>query len=179
MNILFVCTGNICRSPMAQIMLANAVPAGDVLVESAGTRALNGEPMHAHSQAVLRELRLYCPDFRSRMLTPPIVEQADLVLGFSREHRAIARQLAPGRWRRAFTIREFVLSQTEANRTSMSARCVDPTHPSLDIDDPIGKPVEAFRELSSEIGPMMTLIAGWAARERHVGLAPNEQADPS
>ncbi|MFD5224649.1 hypothetical protein ACFWHT_03420 [Microbacterium sp. NPDC058342] len=109
-NILTVCTGNICRSPLAETVLATRLADLDVRVHSAGTQALVGHGMP--SQA--RELALRngvtaerAAAHRARLLTEDLMQAADLVLAMSGEHSTAAMQLAPRRMHRTFTVREF------------------------------------------------------------------------
>jgi protein-tyrosine phosphatase len=109
-EILTVCTGNICRSPLAEQILRTSLAPLDVTVSSAGTHALVDKPMtreaaklagmfgvpHAESKA-----------HRARWLTELHLAGPDLVLAMTREHRAHAVSLAPARVRSAFTVREF------------------------------------------------------------------------
>lgn len=112
-SVLMVCTGNLHRSPMAERLLAArlaaaGVPRGTVRVASAGTAALVGRPMDAETAAVLTALGGDPAGARSERLSPPLLSQADLVLGAAREHRDAAVRLAPVRaLRRAFTLGEF------------------------------------------------------------------------
>lgn len=105
-----VCTGNVCRSPLAEITLRARIQDAPVRVHSAGTRALIGKPMTADAQELAVEHGGAAPDadaHRARWLLEPIAEDADLILAMSREHRTSAVELAPRLLRRTFTIREF------------------------------------------------------------------------
>ncbi|MET8157025.1 hypothetical protein ABZT47_11670 [Sphaerisporangium sp. NPDC005289] len=107
-RILFVCTGNICRSPLAERLTRSALgPCPALEVASAGTHALAGEPMTGHAARVLAELGGDHAGFRARRLTAGMVEAADLVLAAAREHRAAAVAMCPAAAGRAFTIAEF------------------------------------------------------------------------
>ena len=92
--ILTVCTGNICRSPQAEMLLRARLRDLDVRVHSAGTRALVDREMDRTAQ----ELAL---------LQEPLADDADLVLAMSREHRTAAVELSPRHLRHTFTVREF------------------------------------------------------------------------
>lgn len=166
MKILFVCTGNICRSPLAERMLQNR---SDELglgltVSSAGTRALNGHPMHPESQRVLRQRGLQPGDFVSRMLTESLAVDADYVLGMTREHRAFARQLAPVRWRRMFALREIGAMST-ISATSNVGGAVNPTDERLDIADPIGQSAAAFDQAGAEIADSVDMLTEWISSQ--------------
>ncbi len=112
-RVLHVCTGNICRSPMAErltragLAARLGVAADRVLVESAGTWGHTGSPMEPEAEATLRSYGVDGADFRARELVAEHVVAADLVLGATREHRAAAVVLQPRAAARTFTLREF------------------------------------------------------------------------
>lgn len=105
-RILLVCTGNICRSPTAALLLGTAL-GPSVEAASAGTYALAGagiaEPMAVH----LREQGVDSTHFVARQLSEDQVRGADLVLAMTRGHRAASVEVWPASVRRAFTLREF------------------------------------------------------------------------
>jgi len=109
-RVLMVCTGNVCRSPMAEAVLRARLGATALRIHSAGTRALVGKEMPADAKA-LALAHGASPDdvaaHRARWLLEPIAEDADLILAMSREHRTTAVELAPHRLRQTFTVREF------------------------------------------------------------------------
>lgn len=108
-RILTVCTGNVCRSPLAeQLLRAQLAAWGTFEVSSAGTRALEGQQMPEETQAVARSLGVPHPeDHRARQLTEGMLDDADLVLAMAREHRRAIVELNPRVARRTFTIREL------------------------------------------------------------------------
>ncbi|WP_074851157.1 low molecular weight protein-tyrosine-phosphatase [Gordonia westfalica] len=180
LSILFVCTGNICRSPIGERVLAGLADRmradGTELAvtsSSAGTGALNGQPIHPHSAAVLTEHGYDAAGFESRYLRPPMLAQADIVLCMSREHRAAAQQMAPARWKRVFTLTEFAaLAESGAPDESgtlaaiMAGRGrIDPNSSLLDIVDPMGRPREDFDRVFAEIEPKVETVAGWLAAQ--------------
>ncbi|MCK9896574.1 protein-tyrosine-phosphatase [Frankia sp. AgB32] len=112
-TVLMVCTGNLCRSPMAQHLAAAHFPANPpdpasrLLIHSAGIAAQPDDPMHPHAAALLHARGFDPAEFRARPLTADLVEASDLVLTATREHRSEVVGLAPRALRRTFTMREF------------------------------------------------------------------------
>lgn len=107
-TILTVCTGNICRSPLAESLLRVVLGGMPVSVESSGTQALVDSAPPEQTQRVGLDLGAAdIAQHRARQLTIEQLEQADLVLAMSKEHRAAVAELLPRAVRRTFTIREF------------------------------------------------------------------------
>jgi protein-tyrosine phosphatase len=116
--VLFVCTGNICRSPTAERLLRHRLQArlGPVMpfdVASAGTGALVGEPIYPDAAQLLTRDGIDVADFAARDLARPIAESADVVLAMTREHRAATARLAPRTLSKLFTLREFARTLDE------------------------------------------------------------------
>ena len=87
-HILVVCVGNICRSPMAEALLKQALRGQeDYTVESAGLGALVGHPASAHSVTLMAELGLDISAHRARQIHPDMVRDADLVLVMEAGHK--------------------------------------------------------------------------------------------
>jgi protein-tyrosine phosphatase len=87
-QILVVCVGNICRSPMAEALLKRDLRGNDEFtVESAGLGALVGHPASEHSVALMRELGLDISAHRARQIHPDMVQAADLVLVMEAGHK--------------------------------------------------------------------------------------------
>jgi protein-tyrosine phosphatase len=109
-RILTVCTGNICRSPVAERLLQaglnQAVPGG-FEVRSAGTRAMVGDPIQPISADIIRTFGGDPEQFAARQLTPKILRGVDLVLTMTSGHRGEVLQLDASLLKRTFTIREF------------------------------------------------------------------------
>ena len=98
MRILFVCTGNTCRSPLAEAIVKRMVSdAGrtDIEVSSAGVQAWAGSPASDEALLVGLERNLDISAHRSRPLTPEILDQSDLILAMSDSHIANVRRMRP------------------------------------------------------------------------------------
>lgn len=110
-RILVVCTGNVCRSPLVERLLQQALDerygAGALPVRSAGTGALVDHPMDERAARVLSGLGGRSDGFVARRLTPSMLAGADLVLTATRDHRAHAVRMHPKALRRTFTVREL------------------------------------------------------------------------
>ncbi len=112
-RVLHVCTGNICRSPMAEHLMRAGLqerlgPDAEVfVVESAGTWGHTGSPMEPFAHSTLAVRGVDGTSFRARELLAEHVAGADLVLGATREHRAACVVLQPRAAVRTFTLREF------------------------------------------------------------------------
>lgn len=110
MEIMTVCTGNICRSPLAELLLATRLADLDAEVHSAGVRGLSAAPMTPEAIDLAIEYGVTEADadaHRSRFLTEAMLVSPDLILAMTREHRREIAELAPARLRSMFTVREF------------------------------------------------------------------------
>ncbi|HEY0215751.1 MAG TPA: low molecular weight phosphatase family protein [Cellulomonas sp.] len=117
-RVLVVCTGNICRSPVVERLLAAELGAGSgpweglalapgrVQVASAGVGAVVGSAVAPPMAALLSTEGLAADGFVARQLEPEMLRTADLVLTMTRRHRATVVQMAPPAVRRTFTLRE-------------------------------------------------------------------------
>ena len=94
-SVLFICTANICRSPMAEaIFNALASDRGlDLRARSAGVRALRDEPIAPNAGAALEEIGIYLEGHRARQVSEEMLEEADLVLAMSPRHVAELRRV--------------------------------------------------------------------------------------
>ena len=136
-TVLFVCTGNICRSPMAEGLFRHATKGrGDYRVFSAGVGAVDGLPPSEHAVLALRELNIDITHQRSRMLTPDLVRQADYIFGMTHSHVDAVMLLFPMAAEKTFLLREF-----------------DETLDSFekDISDPIGGSLEVYQNCRDQI----------------------------
>jgi protein-tyrosine phosphatase len=166
LTVLFVCTGNICRSPLAQrLFIARSAPEAAVLARSAGVHALEGYPMDEPSAQALHELGGDGQGHLAQYLTESLIAEADLILGAEQAHRDTVLRLVPATMRRAFTMREFArlgagvppatgVGQAKAVIASVAGRrgLVDAVAPGADdIADPYRRPMDEVRECAHQI----------------------------
>ena len=105
-SILAVCTGNVCRSPAVERLLASKL-GPTVRVSSAGTHALVGHPISEPMAALLLDSGVEPDSFEARRLSEQMLKEADLVLAMTRAQRGLVVELWPAAVRRTFTLREF------------------------------------------------------------------------
>lgn len=107
-SILTVCSGNICRSPLAeQLLRAGLARWPQVSIASAGTIGMTGHPMTDQAAALSRQFGGEPSAHSARELTEQQLNEANLVFAMSREHRRAIAELSPRAIRYTFTIREF------------------------------------------------------------------------
>ncbi|MFM1769713.1 MAG: hypothetical protein RJA22_2242 [Verrucomicrobiota bacterium] len=136
-TILFVCTGNICRSPMAEGLFRHAMKSrGAYRVFSAGVGAIDGLPPSTHAVQALRELGIDITQQRSRMLSPDIVRQADYIFGMTHSHVDAVTLLFPMAAEKTFLLREFDETLDAYEK---------------DISDPIGGSLEVYQSCRDQI----------------------------
>lgn len=106
-RVLFVCIGNVCRSPLGERLLAHRLPADRFEVASAGVGALVGSPMSPEAAVHLAPYGATADGFAARQLAPAMVEEADLILTATKDIRSRVLEESPAALRRTFTVREF------------------------------------------------------------------------
>lgn len=144
-HVVFVCSGNTCRSPLAAAMLralAQEAGADDLTVSSAGTSAWDGSPASEGSYLVAIERNLDLGMHRAQVLTAEMVRSADLVLTMTAAQAVRALEL--GGNGRVHTLSGY------ASGTELGG----------DVSDPYGGPLEGYRNTVEELDPM--IAATWA-----------------
>jgi len=139
-TVLFVCTGNVCRSPMAAGLFYDKLcreKANDrVRVRSAGIWALEGQPASAYAQQVMNEHDLDISAHRGRNLTQTDVDEADLILVMSRQHAEVIT-------------RNFEHSKGKVYLLSEMAG------QGYDIEDPYGGSLLEYRHTAAELAELI------------------------
>ena len=108
-RILTVCTGNICRSPLAEQLLKAAFQGVEhIEIDSAGTQAMIDHPMPEHSLEIAQDNKVVDSELhRGKQLLESHLDAADLILAMDRGHRRKVVELSPRATRKVFTVREF------------------------------------------------------------------------
>ncbi len=152
-TVVLVCTGNLCRSPMAEGILNDLIldetsrkrVAPPIDVFSAGTHAVDGQPASRHAVTVAGEHGISLRFHRSRRLTADLVRHADLVLAMDRGHVDAIRRICPDAGH-VSTVKEYGRSEPV---------------PGMErgIDDPYGGDLEDYRAVYGELREEIVRIA--------------------
>ena len=157
-TILFLCTGNVCRSPMAEGLFRHAIKGrGDFRVLSAGLGALDGQPPTHHSVSAMREIGIDISQQRSRALTAEMVRSADYIFGMTHSHVDTVALLYPQMAEKTFLLREF-------------DEMLEPYE--KDISDPIGSPYDVYVECRNQIELGIATLLKFMEQQNI--LSPNE-----
>ncbi|MCW2542951.1 MAG: Tyrosine phosphatase [Frankiales bacterium] len=124
-RVLHVCTGNICRSPLAEHLMRAGLAermgseADDFVISSSGTLGFTGDPMQPFAHSTLAARGVDGSAFVARALAVEQVEEADLILSATRTHRGKVAVLSPRVTARSFTLREFARLVSVVDRDAL------------------------------------------------------------
>ena len=166
-RVLFVCIGNVCRSPLGERLLAARLKPEAFAVSSAGIGAMVGSPMAPEAAQHLEAYGGSADGFAAQQLTPAMVAESDLVLTATKAIRSRVLEDTPTALRRTFTVLELaalldvvpgeggpeVLVRTAANERSRAA--LD----DYDVPDPYGRGDEAHAEAARLMAVAVERIA--------------------
>lgn len=182
-DVLFVCTANLCRSPMAERLLRRQLEASfggtppPITIGSAGVQARQRPVMAEHAARTLRRRGAEYADFTSRPLTSQVIGDPALVLTAERWHRRAVVEAQPRLLRRSFTLLEFArllpAGTAEHPCGSLRQRVLDladaaaarrgsgvATTPELDdLPDPVGGTLEDFETCAGRIEDALAVLS--------------------
>ena len=150
-KVLFICTANVCRSPMAERLFARALEgspkAGKISAYSAGISAMDGDNASQNSIEACEEVGLDIADHRSSGLTRTSLQEADAVFCMTESHRALLNmyfELPEGY--PVFLMREFVESGSK------------------ELPDPFGQDIEVYRECRDHMVEAIPSLVDWVEK---------------
>lgn len=159
-RILLVCTGNTCRSPMAEAMLREMARQRQVELEvrSAGVAALDGQPISEYAAETLRKRNVPLPTGGASSLKEDGAGWADLILTMTVRHKQMLLARFPQAAGKTYTLKEYAYwhatsdgpaAETGGGDGSAAAAAAEP--PDLDIADPFGGSLREYEQSADEI----------------------------
>ncbi len=135
-KILFVCTGNTCRSPMAEGLLKKLISKNNMIAEvaSAGIFANDGVSVSDKAVVACAEKGVNISEYISKGISKKLLMEVDLVLTMTRAHKQVLLQKVPEISDKIYTLKEY------NGRTQ-----------SLDVQDPFGQNLESYRRCADEL----------------------------
>ena len=178
-GVLFVCTGNICRSPTAEALARRELarhPGVPIQVSSAGSHALEGNPAASRSMLAASRRGASLERHFARELTRRRVRRADLVLCMAAEHRPFVLSHDRSAADRTFLLATFArvagewdwLATSPAGLVALAAEHAR-EQDGDDIDDPLGQPTEAYAACAERLDGLVSTVIAALAKATPVG----------
>jgi len=180
-GVLFVCTGNICRSPTAEAIARRELarhPGAPIQPSSAGSHALEGNPAASRSMLAASSRGASLERHFARELTRRRVRAADLILCMAAEHRPFVLSYDRAAANRTFLLATFArvasewewLATSPADLVALAAERRQPEQPGDDIDDPLGQSSEAYAACAERLDSLVTPVIAALVKTLPVGF---------
>jgi protein-tyrosine-phosphatase len=179
-GVLFVCTGNICRSPTAEALARRELaryPGAPIQLSSAGSHALEGNPAASRSMRAAAGRGASLERHFARELTRRRVRAADLILCMAAEHRPFVLSYDRAAAGKTFLLASFArvasqwdgLATSPADLVALAAEQRQPEQPGDDIDDPLGQSSAAYAACAERLDSLVTPVIAALVRAMAVG----------
>ncbi|QSO51058.1 low molecular weight protein arginine phosphatase [Alicyclobacillus curvatus] len=174
MHLLFVCTGNTCRSPMAAAMARAKIAELGLpwTVSSAGLGAAEGLPMSAMSAQALTRRHIPLPKHKSTMIRQDIIESADVILCMTNSHTRELQRQYPKFAEKIYALGTF-LSHADDRAKHSRAR----SNGARDIADPFGGMDDAYEQAARDIEAALENLFKELTKHHHADNASDEGDD--
>ena len=161
-TILFVCTGNTCRSVMSEALFKHILKNKkdefkDIEIMSAGICAWEGDKASPGAVEVLKEKGIDVMEHSSRPLVPELIDKADLVLTMTLNHKRAVLYMCPEAKKKVYTLKEYVLND-DSKELQLNKQDISPKGVDYDIKDPYGQSVDIYRESAEEIEKHLQML---------------------
>lgn len=141
MNLLFICTGNTCRSCMAEAIAKNEAKKlnMNINISSAGVHAFKGDSASKNAVIVMEEMGIDLSCHIARPVNKEILEESDVILTMTKSHKELLLSLFPSFYQKVFTIMEYAGLEG-------------------DVVDPFGGDIKVYRNCAKQLKDLIDII---------------------